>query len=576
MYTLDMGGELMKKILITASVILLFAFAFSSCAEQGMPGATGRDGKSAYDLALENGFEGTLEEWLESLKGEKGEQGTQGERGEQGIQGEKGEPGEIVDKVRDENATYLSFKFPTDSFRLDLRAIYRNSENAGGVTHISWGDGAETEITGNGEDEFRHTYEKAGEYEIKLTGLRKIGKMALRSQKNLIGLSIGKDVSYIGEYSFNECVSLTEIICYGENPPQIEATAFDVATREQTTKIEKVIVPEKSVFAYSQAWKKLTYAITSKDFVTNVYDKLLVTVGATGDYKTINEALAYLTNFYPIYKKNGIECIVEIQDGTVINEQILVEKIDLSYITITSGNAENKVMVDVTGWGGVTHDTRGNRPFFSAENGGRLPAIKCLFSCITPKDGWNSENYAVGYFCNRGSTGVILGSAGANVGFEGFYDNIIANNNSEIVLREAIARNAARYGVLSRHISRVSARSADITGCQGIAAYADRASMMDVRCADLSGSAVAIVAYHASTITANETVANNLTGYWAVDSRQGSTVNCQGILIDGVNSVFTVAEGGTIIASGAKLANVINTVYNVEPNTVSSKGIIYN
>lgn len=35
----------------------------------------GADGKSAYDIAVENGFEGTLEEWLESLKGEKGDKG---------------------------------------------------------------------------------------------------------------------------------------------------------------------------------------------------------------------------------------------------------------------------------------------------------------------------------------------------------------------------------------------------------------------------------------------------------------------------------------------------------------------
>lgn len=34
-----------------------------------------KDGKSAYELALENGYSGSLSEWLESLKGEKGEDG---------------------------------------------------------------------------------------------------------------------------------------------------------------------------------------------------------------------------------------------------------------------------------------------------------------------------------------------------------------------------------------------------------------------------------------------------------------------------------------------------------------------
>lgn len=35
----------------------------------------GKDGESAYELALLNGFEGTEEEWLASLKGEQGNPG---------------------------------------------------------------------------------------------------------------------------------------------------------------------------------------------------------------------------------------------------------------------------------------------------------------------------------------------------------------------------------------------------------------------------------------------------------------------------------------------------------------------
>lgn len=77
-------------------------------------------GQTPYDLAKQKGYKGTLEEWLEELKGPKGDtgpkgdkgdrgdvgprgidgkdgiQGPRGEQGEQGIQGEKGEPG-IVD-----------------------------------------------------------------------------------------------------------------------------------------------------------------------------------------------------------------------------------------------------------------------------------------------------------------------------------------------------------------------------------------------------------------------------------------------------------------------------------------------
>lgn len=79
-----------------------------------LSGAQGIQGLSAYQVAVQHGFEGTEAEWLISLKGERGEtgpkgdkgdtgekgatgergpQGLQGERGLQGVQGEKGEQG---------------------------------------------------------------------------------------------------------------------------------------------------------------------------------------------------------------------------------------------------------------------------------------------------------------------------------------------------------------------------------------------------------------------------------------------------------------------------------------------------
>lgn len=58
--------------------------------DKGDIGEKGDPGESAYDLAVNEGFEGSITEFLSSLKGEKGDTGIQGI---QGIQGEKGEPG---------------------------------------------------------------------------------------------------------------------------------------------------------------------------------------------------------------------------------------------------------------------------------------------------------------------------------------------------------------------------------------------------------------------------------------------------------------------------------------------------
>jgi len=59
-----------------------------------LSGAQGIQGLSAYQVAVQHGFEGTEAEWLISLKGEKGETGPKGDKGETGPKGDKGDTGE--------------------------------------------------------------------------------------------------------------------------------------------------------------------------------------------------------------------------------------------------------------------------------------------------------------------------------------------------------------------------------------------------------------------------------------------------------------------------------------------------
>ena len=89
-------------------------------------GSNGDDGKSAYELAVENGYRGTEEEWLASLKGntgndgksayelavEKGYQGTEEEwlaslKGSAGDQGDDGVTPKL--EVRDDGYWYISY-----------------------------------------------------------------------------------------------------------------------------------------------------------------------------------------------------------------------------------------------------------------------------------------------------------------------------------------------------------------------------------------------------------------------------------------------------------------------------------
>lgn len=55
-----------------AGVMVASPFVLAGCGEagpKGDTGAAGPNGKSAYELAVDNGFTGTLQEWLASLQG---------------------------------------------------------------------------------------------------------------------------------------------------------------------------------------------------------------------------------------------------------------------------------------------------------------------------------------------------------------------------------------------------------------------------------------------------------------------------------------------------------------------------
>ncbi len=80
-------------------------------------GVDGKDGLSAYELAKENGFVGTLAEWLESLKGADGLPGKNGIDGKNGTDGKDGRDG--VDGITPDMSEYS----PTSAVELMIQKI---------------------------------------------------------------------------------------------------------------------------------------------------------------------------------------------------------------------------------------------------------------------------------------------------------------------------------------------------------------------------------------------------------------------------------------------------------------------
>lgn len=105
------------------------------------------DAKSAYVIALEHGFIGSEDEWLESLKGAKGEQG---EQGIQGVQGEKGQNGKDgtngtngIDGTNGKDGIGITNAEINTSGELTLTYSNGTSANLGKVVGADGKDGAD-------------------------------------------------------------------------------------------------------------------------------------------------------------------------------------------------------------------------------------------------------------------------------------------------------------------------------------------------------------------------------------------------------------------------------------------------
>ena len=87
--------------------------------EIGGAGQQGADGKSAYQIALDAGFSGTQQEWLDSLKGEDGQSGVTGAHVvTQNVSSYKLRPNTFY--VFTQNLSVLEIQFDTDNIDSDI------------------------------------------------------------------------------------------------------------------------------------------------------------------------------------------------------------------------------------------------------------------------------------------------------------------------------------------------------------------------------------------------------------------------------------------------------------------------
>jgi hypothetical protein len=102
--------------------------------EKGDKGDKGDPGISAYEVARANGFTGSQAAWLESLEGEKGDKGEKGDRGADGKPASSAARWE-AQPVRDEFDRIAEIELTSDKGQSWLATVFRSGDQ---VEHVSF------------------------------------------------------------------------------------------------------------------------------------------------------------------------------------------------------------------------------------------------------------------------------------------------------------------------------------------------------------------------------------------------------------------------------------------------------
>lgn len=308
-------------------------------------------------------------------------------------------------------------------------------------------------------------------------------------------------------------------------------------------------------------------------------EKIIYTIGAKGDYPNLNTAIADIRNMlvYP----DEIELMI--QSDYVMNEQIIIEDKDLSFITITSDRTVsctiNSNIQTVATKNGALYT-----PFFYIKNG-KSPRIKALFNFTSPYNevraricGMVTDNSDVlieetkgftnfswgGLILLDGSNGMAIG---ANFSGNGNFDQVtprednvrtayegkgVLVQNSSFTGDGLIANKCGDVGVHVQLASRARFSGATITGCGHHAVVASQGSAVTARngkythtqddnvvcetgaSLDISGSDCSyshftngVVAHKNGNVTFTEGTAHN-NASWGIHAVNDGHVNAEG------------------------------------------------
>ena len=175
------------------------------------------------------------------------------------------------------------------------------------------------------------------------------------------------------------------------SPVMLESVVWAVPTIAALTAINTASLPDGQQVSVAEnggtySWDETASVWTRVD---STGDPVTWSIGATGDYDTVNEALSALRSLAPRWDgDSGPRVTLELQSGFEMAEQVFVrDGEDLSWVTITSVDSEVPVVAAAITDSLNENDT--GAPVFGADNNATLPVIGALFSYGTTESGKN-------------------------------------------------------------------------------------------------------------------------------------------------------------------------------------------
>lgn len=261
------------------------------------------------------------------------------------------------------------------------------------------------------------------------------------------------------------------------------------------------------------------------------------TVGASGDFGTLNEAFAEASKLSPAYVQAGIGVDIHILAGEVISEQLLFSQIDMGYITITA--ADPLVTVERSA---LTI----NKQFNAGSETGGFTATNA-FPFIGVYD------HSVGPVLDALFSMDATGTAAERMGI------LVADNSSMVIRPGAGVQNSGDVGLQLVNSSRVSAIGAnfDNSGDRGV--WARWGCTVSFGGGSAQNCGWTAFQMHNSVGSCQGAQLMN-SGHYGVRSRRGSTVEAQGCDVSGsAGRGFNVNEGSILNARDATALNIGDT-----------------